>query len=129
MSTYTLKYSYIPDIPAIGYVFYLCEVVLIRLKRCNTIYISGKEKKFVPLIFKILFSPRDSVICQTTQFGHVLKHIPATVILNLSLSEAATISEANYYDYLFTLVSTDVVSKKSLKILGKIEKQDWKTLF
>ena len=117
----TLRYSRIPSLPILGYLFLYLQLILIRLNIINYFYLSSKDKNKLPTIILELEKYFNEFTCKTFKIGHPLVLFTKPIILEVdSLQLKQNLSEEkSYQNVLWTLVKTEQLAFVTKKVLQK----------
>jgi|GEM_PF-2736648 len=132
MSKYYLKYSSIPNIPILGYIFYFFQKNVLSLQnnqKKKIYYMSTKKKFFMKDVLKHQFRDQDTIVCENIFFKDLLPFITGKIILDLS-EKNPPFSLSTYEYYLFSLLYASKITKKTKRHLKNIlESQELNLIF
>lgn len=126
-----LYYSIIGSIPVLGYIFYVIQVTLIRCNITHILYLSKKDKQFLPILLSIVEKKHTHIICHTFKVGHPLCHFSRPIFVTIKDSQTQKIDinrEKNYQSLLWTLVKTEAMDKTTHKLVKKWWNLDFKNV-
>lgn len=113
-----IKYSKVLSIPIVGDFLYKLQLVLIKHKLTNTIYLSGKNSKLrKSLINKTKIH---TVVLNTFSLANVIRNITGYKILNKSDINLNSMKIDDLYSLMWNLVFCDAVTTKTRKAIAQI---------
>lgn len=115
--TLNLRNSEIGSLPIVGYFFYAVQLLLLFVGFSN-LYLSKKEKTFLPLVIKIVEIKFNKILCRTDQLGFILSYFSQPIHLHL-LNPVDTKYQYDYESLMWTLFFSKKIEKDTLFFLKK----------
>lgn len=120
-----LNHSPILDNPILGSVFYIIQLILVKLNITSMVWMSNKSDLIKDSLIKMLNQKNKKLVCTSHKFGRSLSKFKNEIILDENVSFVKNLSTNEAYNLMWTLVNSTAVTKKTESSLGDFLPNDF----